>query len=90
MTGRRLIGVAIRVAWLGAAAFVLQWAGRGVLATPALTEPDRWAYWLHAREPIVAAFSLLRLAALRSGSVAPDAAAAGAGQGGGDDNDVEN
>jgi len=34
-----------------------------VLAAPSLTEPGRWAAWLEARDPIVAAFSILRLVA---------------------------
>ena len=64
MSGRRWTLAALWVVGLAAAAAVLQWAGRGALAAPALTEPHQWADWLQARDAIVAAFSLLRLVAL--------------------------
>ena len=64
MSRRRWIGATLWVVGLGVAAAVLQWAGRGVLATPALTDPHRWGDWLQSRDPIVAAFSVLRLFAL--------------------------
>ena len=64
MTRSRFVGMVAWVAGLGAAAWLLHWAGNGVLATPALTETHRWAEWLEARDPIVAAFSLLRVVAL--------------------------
>jgi nucleoid-associated protein YgaU len=64
MSGRRCPKAVAWVAGLGAAAAVLQWTGGGELAAPSLTEPGRWADWLEARDPIVAAFGILRLVAL--------------------------
>ncbi len=64
MSGGRCTRAVVWVAGLGAAATVLQWTGRGALAAPSLTEPGRWADWLEARDPIVAAFGILRLVAL--------------------------
>ena len=64
MTRGRWTRAIVWVVSLGAAAALLQWTGRGVLAAPSLTEPDRWADWLEARDPIVAAFGVLRLVAL--------------------------
>ncbi len=64
MSGGRCTRAGVWVAGLGAAATVLQWTGRGALAAPSLTEPGRWADWLEARDPIVAAFGILRLVAL--------------------------
>ncbi len=61
---KRLGAAALWVGGLGAAAVALQWAGGGALAAPPLTEPGRWAAWLDGRDPLVAAFSLLRLVAL--------------------------
>ncbi|MGI8807243.1 MAG: LysM peptidoglycan-binding domain-containing protein [Acidimicrobiales bacterium] len=63
-SGRRLTGAAVWIAGMGAAAGVLQWAGQGPLAAPALTQPDRWADWLQGRDPILAAFSVLRVVAV--------------------------
>ena len=54
------------VAWvgvLGAAAAVLQLAG-AALPSPPLTSPSRWSDWLAGRDPVVIAFSVLRLLAL--------------------------
>ena len=61
---KRLAVASLWVAGLGAAAVALHWAGAGPLAAPPLTQPGRWAAWLDGRDPLVAAFSLLRLAAL--------------------------
>ena len=61
---RRLAVAGVWVGALGAAAVALRWTGRGLLAAPPLTEPHRWAAWLDRRDPIVAAFSLLRLVAV--------------------------
>ena len=61
---RRFAVAATWVLALGVAAAALQWAGQGPLAAPPLTDPGRWAAWLDGRDPIVAAFSLLRLVAL--------------------------
>lgn len=61
---KRLVGPTLWVAGLAAAAAALQWAGTGPLASPPLTEPGRWASWLDGRDPLLAAFSLLRLVAL--------------------------
>ena len=55
------------LAWLlavGCAAVALQWAGAGPLVGPPLSDPSRWGIWLEGRDPVVAAFSLLRLAAV--------------------------
>jgi nucleoid-associated protein YgaU len=61
---RRLVVPSLWVAGLGAAAAALHWAGAGPLAGPPLTEPARWAAWLDGRDPLVAAFGVLRLVAL--------------------------
>lgn len=61
---RRLAATALWVAGLGAAAVALQWSGHGPLAAPPLTEPGRWAAWIDGRDPVLAAFSLLRVATL--------------------------
>ena len=61
---KRLVAAALWVSGLGLAAIALQWAGQGRLAGPPLTEPARWATWLEGRDPVMAAFGLLRLAAL--------------------------
>ena len=61
---RRLGAAALGVGGLGAAALALQWAGHGPLAAPPLTEPAQWAAWLDGRDPLVAAFSILRILAL--------------------------
>jgi len=52
------------VAALAVAAVALQFTGRGVLAAPPLTEPSRWAAWLEGRDPVIAAFAIVRVAAL--------------------------
>jgi len=52
------------VAGLVIAASALQWAGSGSLAPPPVLDPGQWAAWLDGRDPVVAAFSLLRMAAL--------------------------
>jgi hypothetical protein len=64
VSGRRLFGAAVWLAGLAAAAVALRWAGHGALAAPPLTEPDRWAAWLEGRDPVLVAFSVLRLVAL--------------------------
>ncbi|HEV2758647.1 MAG TPA: hypothetical protein VGV86_03670 [Acidimicrobiales bacterium] len=64
MTRSRVAGMVVWVAGLGGAAWLLHWAGNGVLATPALTETHGWSEWLLASDPVVVAFSLLRMAAL--------------------------
>jgi hypothetical protein len=46
------------------AAAVLLAVGRGPLAAPPLTRPDRWGRWLAGRDPAVAALAVLRLIAL--------------------------
>ena len=61
---KRLAVATMWVAGLGAAALALQWAGTGPLAAPPLSEPGRWATWIDGRDPILVAFSLLRLVAL--------------------------
>lgn len=61
---RRLGTAVLSVGGLGAAAVALQWAGHGPLAGPPLTEPAQWAAWLDGRDPLVAAFSILRIVAL--------------------------
>ncbi|HEX2272921.1 MAG TPA: hypothetical protein VHG90_03495 [Acidimicrobiales bacterium] len=45
----------------------LHLAGRGPLAPPPLTSPPGWGQWLQQRDPVVAAFAVLRLAALGLG-----------------------
>jgi hypothetical protein len=61
---RRLGAAALWVGGLAAAALALQWAGHGPLAAPPLSEPARWAAWIEGRDPLVAAFSILRILAL--------------------------
>ncbi|MDQ6726554.1 MAG: hypothetical protein M3066_10375 [Actinomycetota bacterium] len=66
-SGRRVAGVAVAVGWLSAlagAVAALQASGRGGLAPPPLAHPDQWQPWLSGREPVVAAFALLRLAGM--------------------------
>jgi hypothetical protein len=63
---RRRGAAALWVGGLGAAALALEWAGRGPLAGPPLSDPGRWAAWLEGRDPLIAAFSLVRLVALGS------------------------
>ena len=55
---------ATRATAVALAAVALHWAGTGALTAPPLTEPSRWAAWLDGREPVLAAFGLLRLLAL--------------------------
>lgn len=61
---RRLVTALLWFVGLGVAAWALQWAGHGPLAPPPLGNPGRWRVWLEGRDPVVAAFSVLRLAAL--------------------------
>lgn len=61
---RNRAGAAGWIVGLGLAAVVLEWAGQGPLAAPPLADPGRWTPWLEARGPIVAAFALVRVAAL--------------------------
>ena len=61
---KRLALASLWVAGLGMAAVALHWAGTGALAGPPLTQPGQWAAWLDGRDPLMAGFSLLRLAAL--------------------------
>lgn len=61
---RRVVVASLWVAGLGGAAAALHWAGAGPLATPPLTEPGGWAAWLDGRDPLIAAFSILRLVTL--------------------------
>ena len=60
----RLGPAALWVGGLGAAALALQSAGHGPLAAPPLTEPAQWAAWLDGRDPLIAAFAILRIVAL--------------------------
>ena len=64
MSARRLATAGVWIGALAAAAIALQWAGDGPLVAPPLTEPGGWAAWLDGRDPVMAAFSLLRLVAL--------------------------
>lgn len=63
-TGCRLAGAAGWVLGLASAAVALQLSGQGALAAPSLTDPGQWAGWLGGRDPVVAAFALVRVAAL--------------------------
>ena len=47
-----------------AVVLVLLESGGGALSPPPLGSPGRWAAWLDQRDPVTAAFALLRLAAL--------------------------
>ena len=64
MNRRRLAGAALWLTALGASAVALQWAGRGALAAPPMTEPGRWAAWIEGRDPLLAAFAVLRVVGL--------------------------
>jgi hypothetical protein len=65
-------------AGIGAALAGLHLAGRGPLAPPPLRSPSGWAPWLQQRDPVVAAFAILRLVALGIGWYAVAVTAAGA------------
>jgi nucleoid-associated protein YgaU len=56
----------------------LHLAGRGPLAPPPLTAPSGWSAWLEGQDPVVAAFAVLRLAALGVGWYAVVVGVAGA------------
>lgn len=60
-------GLTAPVLWVGllaAATLALHWSGRGALAPPPLAHPGQWGPWLDGRDPVTAAFSILRLVAL--------------------------
>ncbi|HYX44660.1 MAG TPA: hypothetical protein VE760_06415 [Acidimicrobiales bacterium] len=61
--GRRAGALVACVVLLGAAAAVLQLAG-AALPSPPLGSPSTWPGWLSDRDPVVTAFSALRLLAL--------------------------
>ena len=61
--GRRLAAAAWLLG-LAVIAAALHATGGGPLAAPPLTDPGRWGAWLDGRPPLVAAFSLVRLAAI--------------------------
>lgn len=52
------------IALLAAVVAVLGATGHGALAPPPLSHPHRWGQWLEEREPLVAAFALVRLLAV--------------------------
>jgi hypothetical protein len=64
VNARRWAGAVLWVTAMAAATAALQWAGHGQLAAPPLTEPGRWPAWLDGRDPVMAAFGLLRVVAL--------------------------
>jgi hypothetical protein len=64
MRRRRVASALVWAVGLAATGLALVWSGRGPLAPPPLGDPARWSAWLAARDPSVAAFSLLRLVAL--------------------------
>jgi nucleoid-associated protein YgaU len=61
---RRLVAATAWMLALAVAAVALQWAGRGPLTAPPLTDPGRWPAWLDGRDPVEAAFGILRVFAL--------------------------
>ena len=61
--GRRPGALVVWVLLLGTAAAALQLAG-AALPSPPLASPSRWSHWFSVRDPVVVAFSLLRLLAL--------------------------
>ena len=61
-----------------AALAVLHVAGRGPLAPPPLGSPSSWEAWAAEREPVVAAFAVVRLVALAVGWYATVVTVAGA------------
>lgn len=64
MIRSRLVPVISWLALLTTSGWWLLGAGSGRLAAPDLGEPGSWTSWLSAREPVDAAFALLRLGAL--------------------------
>jgi hypothetical protein len=64
MRRRSPAGPFLWVLVLGGTAVALQWSGRGALAAPPLASPGQWSAWLAGRDPVVAAFSLVRVVAL--------------------------
>ncbi|HEX3620861.1 MAG TPA: hypothetical protein VHT97_00940 [Acidimicrobiales bacterium] len=64
MSRRAAAAPVVGAATLMVAALALQRSGRGLLAAPPLNRPERWADWLQGRDPIAAAFSLVRVAGL--------------------------
>ena len=64
MRVRRLLALVAWTALLAVAVFALRAVGNNALAPPPLAAPDEWGAWLEEREPLEAAFALLRLLAL--------------------------
>ena len=64
LAARRAGALALWVVVVGAVLAALHVAGRGALTPPPLRSPSAWGTWLAGREPVVAAFALLRLLAL--------------------------
>jgi nucleoid-associated protein YgaU len=62
--GRRLAGIGGWLLALSGAVVALQLSGRGALAAPPLTDPGSWPAWVAGRDPVMAAFALVRLAAV--------------------------
>ncbi len=61
---RRVTGAGGWLLALAGAIVALQVSGRGNLSPPPLTYPDHWQAWLSGRDPMVAAFALLRVAGI--------------------------
>ena len=66
-SGERLAHLVMGVLAVVTALAALHLAGRGPLAPPPLTSPSAWAAWAAGRDPVVAAFAVLRLVALAVG-----------------------
>lgn len=64
MRRRGLTAPVLWAAVLAAVTLALQWSGRGALAPPPLGHPGQWNSWLDGRDPVTAAFAILRLVAL--------------------------
>ena len=64
MRRRGLTAPVLWAAVLAAATLALQWSGRGALAPPPVGHPGQWNAWLDGRDPVTAAFAILRLVAL--------------------------
>lgn len=63
-TARQAAALVVWVLAVAAVLGALHIAGRGALAAPALRSPSTWESWLAEREPVVAAFALVRLLAM--------------------------
>ncbi|HVF14699.1 MAG TPA: hypothetical protein VM942_08875 [Acidimicrobiales bacterium] len=60
----RLLGLAGWAIGIGCALAMLAASGHGALSPPPLGSPGRWQEWFEQREPVSAAFAIVRMAAV--------------------------